>query len=231
MRSARLRLRLALRRLRLRLALHRLRLRLAPRRLRLRLAPRLPRSPLARSPLARAASVRAPSVRARAVRGSYALVGETRAQVVERARLLALVDRPAILVPHLEVVHHPDDHHVLRKAAALAIVLQHLDAPVRIEHHVESRREVHVLEAAAIGIHLRELRDALLEVAPLVFRVHVERGAVGRHHEPVTAGLAQHLAKLRRDAEPPLRVDRVPEVSPKHFPPSGAPSGPWTSSE
>src|ERR1700730_8400713 len=157
-------------------------------------------------------------LRGRCVCGAWldAFLREALAQVVERAGLLALVDRPAIVVPDLEVIHHPDDHHVLREAAPLAIVLQDLDAHVRIEHHVETGREIHVLESTAIRIELGETVHAVLELAPLVLGVHVERGAVGRHHEPITAGLTQHLAELRRDAESPFRVDRVPEMSPKH---------------
>ena len=58
-----------------------------------------------------------------------ALLGEALAQIVERARVLALVVRPAILVPDLEVIHHADDHHVLGERAALAVVLRTATTP------------------------------------------------------------------------------------------------------
>src|SRR4029453_4876426 len=129
---------------------------------------------------------------------------------------------PASLVPDLEVIQHANDEHVLRESAALAIVLQDLDASVRIEEHVESGGEICVLELTTIGIELRQLRDFFFELAPLVFREYVEPFVVGRDHETITAGLAQSLAEFRRDAEPSLRVDRVPEMSPKHCPPGEA---------
>src|SRR5262245_28706277 len=151
-----------------------------------------------------------------------ALRGETRFQVFER-RECTLSHVPASLVPDLEVIQHANDEHVLRESAALAIVLQDLNAPVRIEEHVESGGEIPVLELTSNEIELRQLRDFLFELAPLVFGEHVEPFVVvGRDHETIAAGLAQSLAEFRWDAEPSLRVDRVPEMSPKHCPPGEA---------
>src|SRR4030095_1935952 len=150
------------------------------------------------------------------------LRGETRFQVFER-RGFTLLHVPASLVPDLEAIQHADDEHVFRESAALAIVLQDLDASVRIEEHVESGGEIHVVIPTTIEIKHRDLRDFLFELAPLVFREHVEPCfVVGRDHETITAGLAQSLAEFRRDAQPSLRVDRVPELSPKHCPPGEA---------
>ena len=82
--------------------------------------------------------------------------------------------------------------------------------------------------STAIRIELGEPVHAILELAPLVLGVHVERGPVGRHHQAVAATLPQHVPELRRDAEAPLRVDRVPEMPPKHCPPHRGQTAPGT---
>src|SRR5262245_54960385 len=118
-----------------------------------------------------------------------ALRGEIFPHVFER-QAFTLLHVPASLIPDLEVVLRADDEHVLREPTTLAIVLWDLDASVRIEDHVESGGEIDALELTTIGIELRQLRDFPLERAPLVFRPHIERLAIGRDHETITAGLA-----------------------------------------
>src|SRR5262249_53926115 len=146
-------------------------------------------------------------------RASHALRGEPLAHVVERAAVVALEVGPALHVPHLEVIRHTDHEHVLHETARLAIVGRDLDAALRIERHVEPAGDVRVAVLAGVAVQLGEGREALLELLPELERVHVERLVARDDHQPIAEAVGEHLPELRRDAEPALRVDRVPEVS------------------
>src|SRR5215472_7924471 len=147
---------------------------------------------------------------------SHTLRRQPRAHVVERADVVALEVRPAFRVPHLEHLLHADDQHVLHEARALAIVRRDLHASLRIEEDVLPHREIRIAKLARVGIEARQRGDFGLERLPFLERVHVEPAPVRHDHEVVPPLLGEHVAKARRNAETPYRVDRVPVMSSKH---------------
>ena len=137
-------------------------------------------------------------------------------QIVERSIVIALEVRPPLRIPHLELVRQADDEHVLHEPHALAVVGRDLDASLRIERDVLRERDVRVLDSAPIGIESRQRIHSLLERVPELERMHFERIAAGHDDDLVAVAIRQGFPELRRDAEPPLRIDRVLEMPPKH---------------
>src|SRR5262245_21510580 len=150
----------------------------------------------------------------------HALVGQLRLDVLDgRADLVALVVLEALAVPHLEALLHADDQRLLGQALALPEVEGDLDASLGIEDHVLRPREVLILEGAAEGIEPGQTSDAIGELVEIALGVHVEATtAVGHDDELVSEPVGEQLTKSCGNAEPPLRIHRVPEMSPKHAP-------------
>src|SRR5262249_16577874 len=46
--------------------------------------------------------------------------------------------------------------------------------------------------------------------------MHLQGSVVGHDHQPVPIAVGQGVPELRVDADAPFRVDRVPEMAPKH---------------
>src|SRR5439155_6567209 len=154
---------------------------------------------------------------------SDTLERQPRADLVERAAVARAPEvRPALRVPYLEHLLHADDQHLFHEAGALAIIGRDLDASLQVEHHVLAEGEVAVAELLRVGIEARQRRHPRLELFPRLQRIHIEPlGAVGHDHELVAPAIGQRLPEPGRDAEPTLRVDRVPVMSPKQLPSKG----------
>src|SRR5215470_6297939 len=148
----------------------------------------------------------------------HTLVGQLRFDVLDgRTDLVALVVLEALAVPHLEALLHADDERLLGQALALTKIERDLDASLRIEDHVLRLRHVLVLESATEGIESRETPDAFGEVIEVALGMDVETAApVGNNDELVSEPVGEQLTKPCGDAEPTLRIHRVPEMSPKH---------------
>src|SRR6185503_13813623 len=126
---------------------------------------------------------------ARAARSasSHTLFGEPCAHVVERgaSAAVALEESPALGIPDLEHLLHPQNDHVLHEPGARAIVRRHLDAPLRIELHVLALGEILVTKQSRVGIELGQCVHFPLELFPPLQWMHVEALAVRHDHELV----------------------------------------------
>src|SRR5262249_25515718 len=112
---------------------------------------------------------------------------------------------PALEVPHLEVLGHPDDDDVFDQTGRLAVLLGNLKAPLRVQADVEAAGEVAMAEPALVGIESRQRAPLVLELLPHLERVHVEALPVGNDHQLVSQA-CQPLPELRGDAETPFWV-------------------------
>src|SRR6266542_1619457 len=152
-----------------------------------------------------------------------ALFGQLRLDVLDgRPDLVALVVREALAVPHLEALLHADDEGVLGQTLALAQIKRDLDSPLRIENHVLRLREILVLKCAPERIEPRQTTHAIGEFVEVPFGVHVEAAtSIGNDDELVSKSVGEQLPEFRGNAESPLRIHRVSEMSPKHALPLG----------
>src|SRR6266498_1015932 len=148
----------------------------------------------------------------------HAQLAQLLPQLVERRDGLALEARVALCVPHLEALHHADDDHVSLQPRALAIILRDLDAPIAVELHVEPAGNVAVKKMASERALRRQRFHARLEILELAEGMHVE-GIAGRHDDELRVlALREQIPEFGRNADAPLGVDRVPEMSSKHIP-------------
>ena len=137
------------------------------------------------------------------------------------ATALAPVQRS--LRPELGRPPHARPEHVLRELGVLAERRRDEDAPLLVELALDGRREVH-----AAGTRPRSARTAASRRSSpraLPRRASGRGGGTGRRARGVRTSAevvrrGEHVAKARREARAPLRVDCVLELTAEHRAPS-----------
>src|SRR5262245_31280562 len=141
--------------------------------------------------------------------------------VVEEGELI-LPERllPGLLVPDTHHVDLAREHHVSRQVGGLPQELWEQDPTLRIERALVRARHVEVLEADQTGVEAVLGEDPFLELPPGRERVDVETTPSPHpelgNHEALLLEPGERLAEADRDGHPPLGVDRVIVVTPKH---------------
>src|SRR5262249_24506893 len=147
-------------------------------------------------------------------------------RVVEEGELV-LPERllPGLLVPDTHHVDLAREHHVSRQAGILPQELWEQDPTLRVERALVRARHVEVLEADQAGVEAVLLENPLFELPPGRQRIDIET-APSTHpelgdHKALLLEPGERLAETDRDGHPPLAVDRVFVVTPKHPATSG----------
>ena len=118
---------------------------------------------------------------------------------------------PARRRPDLDALHRPRPGDFVGETGVFAERRRDEDSSDLVDRTFLRGRDEAAHQKPHRGIELRERGDLLGERRPLRRRVRLQAGVeeIGGHEKLVRALRREHLAKARREAGPPLRVDLV----------------------